>query len=114
LLHLLVHYIFAQTVAQVQRFTSEKVPVGHLNNFFCFFIVLTSLFAVKVAGLVISTEQLISVGWFSFFFLSEYLANNPKIKANSVFQLITGYLKSTRKEDDAINEIKKILRGDGR
>ena len=75
---------------------------------------LTSLLTFKVAGLVISTEQLISAGWFSFFFLSEYLANNPKIKANSVFQLITGYLRSTRKEDDKINEIKKILRGNGR
>jgi hypothetical protein len=75
---------------------------------------LTSFLTLKVAGLVISTEQLISAGWFFFFFLSEYLANNPKIKANSVFQLITGYLKSTRKEDDKINEIKKILRGNGR
>jgi hypothetical protein len=75
---------------------------------------LTSLLAVKIAGLVISTEQLISAGWFAFFVTSEALAQNPKIKANSVFQLITGYLRSTRKEDDKINEIKKILRGNGR
>jgi hypothetical protein len=74
----------------------------------------TYLFAVKIAGLVISTEQLISAAWLSFFLLSEYLANNPKIKANSLYQLITGFLKSTRKEDDQIEEIKKVLRGDGR
>jgi hypothetical protein len=74
----------------------------------------TSFLAVKIAGLIISTEQLLSAAWFSFFLLSEYLANNPKIKANSLYQLITGYLKSTRKEDDQIDEIKKVLRGDGR
>jgi hypothetical protein len=75
---------------------------------------LTSFLAVKIAGLVVSTEQLVTAGWFFFFLTSEYLANNPKIKANSVYQLITGYLKSTRKEDDQIDEIKKVLRGDGR
>jgi len=75
---------------------------------------LTSFLAVKIAGLIISTEQLLSAAWFSFFLLSEYLANNPKIKANSLYQLITGYLKSTRKEYDQIDEIKKVLRGDGR
>jgi hypothetical protein len=75
---------------------------------------LTSLFAVKIAGLVVSTEQLISTAWFLFFLLSEYLANNPKIKANSLYQLITGYLKSIRKEDNQIDEIKNILQGDDR
>jgi hypothetical protein len=75
---------------------------------------LTSFLAVKIAGLVLSTEQLLSAAWFAFFMTSEYLANNPKIKANSVFQLITGYLRSIRKEDNKINEIKKILRDNGR
>jgi hypothetical protein len=75
---------------------------------------LTSFLAVKIAGLVVSTEQLVTAGWFSFFLTSEYLANNPKIKANSVYQLVTGYLKSIRKEDNKIDEIKKVLRGDGR
>jgi hypothetical protein len=75
---------------------------------------LTSFLAVKIAGLVVSTEHLISAAWFSFFIASEYLANNPKIKANSIFQAITGYLRSSRKEDDQIEEIKKVLRGDGR
>ena len=75
---------------------------------------LTSFLAVKIAGLVVSTEQLVTAGWFSFFLISEYLANNPKIKANSIFQVITGYIKSVRKEDNQIDEIKKVLRGDGR
>jgi hypothetical protein len=71
----------------------------------------TSFLAVKIAGLVISTEQLFSAAWFSFFLASEYLANNPKIKANSIFQLITGFFKSARHEDDQIKAIKNILRG---
>ena len=75
---------------------------------------LTSFLAVKIASLVVSTEQLVTVGWFSFFLTSEYLANNPKIKANSIYQLVTGYLKSVRREDDQIDEIKKVLRGYGR
>jgi hypothetical protein len=75
---------------------------------------LTSFLAVKIAGLVISSEQLITAGWFSFFLTSEYLANNPKIKANSIFQVITNYLKATRKEDDQINKIKNSFRGDDR
>lgn len=75
---------------------------------------LTYLFAVKIAGFVISTEHLFSAVWFSFFIASEYLANNPKIKANSIFQLITGYIKSVRHEDDQINAIKQILSGKGR
>jgi hypothetical protein len=74
----------------------------------------TSILVLKIAGLVISTEQLFSAAWFSFFITSEYLANNPKIKANSIFQLITGYLRSVRHEDDQINAIKQILRGKGR
>jgi hypothetical protein len=75
---------------------------------------LTSFLAVKIAGLVVSTEQLMSAAWFSFFITSEVLANNPKIKANSIFQIITGYIKSVRKEDDQLDAIKKVLRGEGR
>lgn len=71
---------------------------------------LTSFLAVKIAGLVVSTEQLVTAGWFSFFLTSEYLANNPKIKANSVYQLVTGYLKSVRREDDKINAVKDVFR----
>jgi hypothetical protein len=75
----------------------------------------TSLLAIKIAGLVISTEQLISAGWFVFFVTSEALALNPKIKANSIYQLIFGFLKSVRNEDDKVNDIKKVLNdGDGR
>ena len=71
---------------------------------------LTSFLAIKIAGLVVSTEQLISVGWFSFFLFSEYLGSNPKIKANSLYQLITNFSKSSRKEDNQLDHILEILR----
>jgi hypothetical protein len=75
---------------------------------------LTTLFALKIAGLVVTTEQLIAAGWFAFFFASEALAQNPKVKANSLFQLILGLLKRSRTEDDKIDDIKRVLRGEGR
>jgi hypothetical protein len=75
---------------------------------------LTALFALKIAGLVVTTEQLIAAGWFAFFFTSEALAQNPKIKANSLFQLVLGFVKRSRTEDDKIDDIKRILRGEGR
>ena len=75
---------------------------------------LTSLLAVKILGLVVTTEQLIAAGWFAFFFTSEALAQNPKVKANSLFQLILGLLKRSRTEDDKIDDIKRVLRGEGR
>jgi hypothetical protein len=74
----------------------------------------TSLLAVKILGLVVTTEQLIAAGWFAFFFTSEALAQNPKVKANSLFQLILGLLKRSRTEDDKIDDIKRVLRGEGR
>jgi hypothetical protein len=75
---------------------------------------LTYFLAVKIAGLVVSTEQLTAAGWLLFFLTSEYLASNPKIKANAVYQLVTGYLKTVRHEDDQIKAIKSILRGNVR
>jgi hypothetical protein len=74
----------------------------------------TSLLAVKILGIVVTTEQLIAAGWFAFFFTSEALAQNPKVKANSLFQLILGLLKRSRTEDDKIDDIKRVLRGEGR
>jgi hypothetical protein len=73
-----------------------------------------SLLAVKILGLVVTTEQLIAAGWFAFFLTSEALAQNPKVKANSLFQLILGLLKRSRTEDDKIDDIKRVLRGEGR
>ena len=74
----------------------------------------TSLLAVKILGLVVTTEQLIAAGWFAFFFTSEALAQNPHVKANSLFQLILGLLKRSRTEDDKLDDIKRVLRGEGR
>ena len=74
----------------------------------------TTLFALKVAGVVLTTEQLISGGFAAFFLVSEWLGNNPRIKANSVFQLVLGLVKRSRTEDEKIDDIKKILRGEGR
>jgi hypothetical protein len=45
---------------------------------------------------------------------SEALAHNPKVKANSLFQLVLGLVKRNRTEDDKIDDIKRVLRGDGR
>jgi hypothetical protein len=96
------------------RVLVRAILVGFPSNFILFSAMLTYLFAVKIAGFVISTENLFSAAWFSFFIASEYLANHPKIRANSIFQLITGYIKSVRHEDDQINAIKQILKGKGR
>ena len=74
----------------------------------------TTLFALKILGVAVTTEQLIAAGWFAFFFTSEALAQNPKIKANSLFQLVLGFVKRSRTEDDKIDDIKRILRGEGR
>ena len=71
---------------------------------------LTTLFAIKVAGVVLTTEQLVSAGFTALFLTSEALAQNPKVKANSLFQLILGLLKRNRTEDDQIEDIKKVLR----
>jgi hypothetical protein len=75
---------------------------------------LTSLLAIKIAGVVITTEQLISAGFAALFLASEGLASNPKIKSNAVYQLVLGILKRNRKEDDQIVAIKDILNGGGR
>ena len=71
---------------------------------------LTSLLAIKILGIVITTEQLISAGFAALFLGSEYLGTKSGIKSNSIYQLVMRYLKNTRKEDDKINEIKDILR----
>ena len=74
----------------------------------------TTLLSIKILGLVVTTEQLIAAGWFAFFFTSEALAQNPKVKSNSIFQLILGLLKRSRTEDDKLDDIKRVLRGEGR
>lgn len=74
----------------------------------------TTLFALKVAGVVLTTEQLISAGFAAFFLTSEWLGNNPRIKSNSVFQLVLGLVKRSRTEDEKIDAIKEVLRGGGR
>lgn len=75
---------------------------------------LTSLLAIKILGVVVTTEQLISAGFAAFFLTSEALAQNPKVKANSLFQLVLSFVKRSRTEDDKIDDIKRVLRGDGR
>ena len=71
---------------------------------------LTYLAILKIGAVVITLEQLVSAAFATFFLTSELLANNPKVKANSVYQLILGYLKVQRKEDDKLTKILKILK----
>jgi hypothetical protein len=74
----------------------------------------TTLLSIKILGLVVTTEQLISAGFTVYLLTTELLARNPKVKANTLFQLVLGLVKRYRTEDDKIDDIKRILRGGGR
>lgn len=70
----------------------------------------TTLAVIKIAGLVITTEQLVSAGFAALFLASEYLGSNPKIKSNAMYQLTLNYLKRERDEDDKIEAIKAVVK----
>jgi hypothetical protein len=74
---------------------------------------LTTLFALKIVGVVLTTEQLVSAGFAAFFLASEWIGNNPRIKANSLFQLVLSLIKRSRTEDDTIDDIQRVLRERG-
>jgi hypothetical protein len=66
---------------------------------------------LTIFGAKVSIEAL---AFFVLFITSEFLGTSKKFKSNSVIQTLTSsanYLKIFRKEDDKIDQIKKILRG---
>jgi len=66
---------------------------------------------VTFLGITLTYEAL---AFFLLFLVSEAVGANPKLKDNSVIQLIVRLAtlsKGFRKEDDKIEEIKRTLRG---
>jgi hypothetical protein len=66
---------------------------------------------VTLFGITLTYEAL---AFFLLFLVSEAVGANPKLKDNSVIQLIVRLAtlsKGFRKEDDKIEEIKRTLRG---
>lgn len=66
---------------------------------------------LTIFGAKVSIETL---AFFVLFISSEFLGASKRYKSNSVVQALTSsasYLKIFRKEDDKIEQIKKILRG---
>jgi hypothetical protein len=66
---------------------------------------------VTLFGITLTYEAL---AFFLLFLVSEAVGANPKLKDNSVVQLIVRLAtlsKGFRKEDDKIEEIKRTLRG---
>jgi hypothetical protein len=66
---------------------------------------------VTFLGITLTYEAL---AFFLLFLVSEAVGANPKLKDNSVVQLIVRLAtlsKGFRKEDDKIEEIKRTLRG---
>jgi hypothetical protein len=66
---------------------------------------------LTIFGAKVSIEAL---AFFVLFLASEYLGATKRYKANGVVQALTSaanYFKIFRKEDDKIDQIKKILRG---
>lgn len=69
---------------------------------------------ITILGISLTYEAL---GFFLLFLASEVIGLNPKLKENSVLQAIVHFAriaKYGRKEDDQIEEIKRVLRGGGR
>ena len=66
---------------------------------------------LTIFGATVSIEAL---AFFILFIASEYLGASKRFKSNGVVQALTSstnYFKIFRKEDDKIEQIKKILRG---
>jgi hypothetical protein len=66
---------------------------------------------ITILGITLTYEAL---GWFVLFLASELIGMNPKLKENSVLQLVLQIAtmgKFVRKEDDQIDQIKNVLRG---
>ena len=66
---------------------------------------------LTIFGAKVSIEAL---AFFILFIASEYLGASKRFKSNGVVQALTSsanYFKIFRKEDDKIEQIKKILRG---
>lgn len=66
---------------------------------------------ITIFGLKLSVETL---AFFALFLASEYLGTSKRFKANGVVQALgsaANYFKFFRKEDDKIEQIKRILRG---
>lgn len=66
---------------------------------------------LTIFGAKVSIEAL---AFFILFIASEFLGASKRYKANGVVQALTSsanYMKIFRKEDDKIEQIKKILRG---
>ena len=65
---------------------------------------------LTILGVKVSME---AVGFFALFLASEVIGNS-KFKSNSIVQLFASLinsLKPLRKEDDQIDQVKKIFRG---
>jgi hypothetical protein len=66
---------------------------------------------ITILGAKVSIETL---AFFALFIASELLGASKRFRSNGVVQALTSstnYLKIFRKEDDKIEQIKKILRG---
>jgi hypothetical protein len=66
---------------------------------------------ITILGAKVSIETL---AFFVLFLASEFLGASKRFRSNGVVQALnssTNYLKIFRKEDDKIEQIKKILRG---
>jgi hypothetical protein len=66
---------------------------------------------LTILGAKVSIETL---AFFVLFLASEFLGASKRFRSNGVVQALnssTNYLKIFRKEDDKIEQIKKILRG---
>jgi hypothetical protein len=66
---------------------------------------------ITILGAKVSIETL---AFFVLFLASEFLGASKRFRSNGIVQALTSstnYLKIFRKEDDKIEQIKKILRG---
>jgi hypothetical protein len=66
---------------------------------------------LTILGVSITYEALAA---FVAFLLSEYIGTNPNLKSNSVLQYLAAAIRGVgtiRKEDDQIQDIKRILKG---
>lgn len=66
---------------------------------------------ITLFGIKVSVETTL---FFALFLISEYLGASKRFKSNGVVQAITSsanYFKIFRKEDDKIEQIKRIFRG---
>lgn len=63
-------------------------------------------------GIKVSIETMVSLFFFILFSWSEYLGGNKNIKSSNVAQQLYSFLRLSRKEDDKIARILKILKED--